>query len=157
MALPVGHALVGLAISKRTKNNPLAAILLANLMDIDFVFGLLADGNALSQHRSPFTRNPLLAVAVGLSFWLWYRHRKTKYATRLAFGAGLITLSHWIIDYLIVMPYRYDITKGTNGLFDFLFAHIISSEFLYNAILDLAIYGSLYILVVRFIFKQKLI
>ena len=157
MALPLGHGFVGAAIAKKVKVNPLLAIILANLADIDFFFGLfLADGNMLAFHRSPLTHSPFFGIWVALFFWLWGELRKKRYSLSQLIGIWLIVTSHWIVDF-IILPYRFDITTGRYGLFDFIFAHVISADAFWNTLIDFAIYGTLYIIVVKLIFHEKLI
>lgn len=155
MALPVGHGFVGAAIAKKLKVNPFLAIILANLPDIDFLFGLfLADGNMLAFHRSPLTHSPFFGIFIALLLWLWGATQKKAYTIKQLVGIWLIVTSHWVIDF-IVLPYRFDIAAGKNGLFDFIFAHVISADAFWNVLVDLAVYGTLYVLIVKFVLKEK--
>ena len=155
MALPIGHGLVGVAIAKKVQINPLLAVILAVLPDIDFFFGLFfANGDMLAFHRSPLTHSPFFGIFIALLFWLWGATQKTRYALKQLVGIWLIVTSHWVIDF-IVLPYRFDITIGRNGLVDFIFAHLVNAEMLNNIVVDLAVYGTAYLLLVKFIFKEK--
>ena len=155
MALPIGHGLVGVAIAKKVQINPLLAVILAVLPDIDFFFGLFfANGDMLAFHRSPLTHSPFFGIFIALLFWLWGATQKTRYALKQLVGIWLIVTSHWVIDF-IVLPYRFDITIGRNGLVDFIFAHLVNAEMLHNIAVDLAVYGTAYLLLVKFIFKEK--
>ncbi len=156
MALFVGHSLIGLIIAKKTKINPLLAIILANLPDIDYLLGLLLKGDALSIHRS-FTHSPLFAPVVALVFWFWGKYRKVRYLKVQTVGVGLLIFSHYILDYYMPFFYQVDESTGRGGFWSFIWAHILSFEFLYNNSLDLVFYGALYVLIVKFFFKQKLI
>lgn len=155
MALPIGHGLVGIAIAKKTNLNPILAGILAILPDIDFFFGLFAaSGNMLAFHRSNLTHNLIFAVFMALIFFLWGHIRKRPYKNRQILGIGLIVASHVLLDNL-PLPYFADLSVGKNGFWDFLFTHLISLEGAYNTAVDLAIFGSLYLIVTRFIFKEK--
>lgn len=157
MALPVGHGLVGIAIGKKTNIHPTAAFILASLPDVDFFFGLyLAGGNMLALHRDPLTHSPLFALFVALFFWLWARIRKLKFTIRQVVGIFLIVASHWAVDfYMPLLPYAFDFSAGQNGLLDFLTAYIVTPLFIYNNLVDLVVYGSLYLVVVKFIYRDK--
>ncbi|MBI2036426.1 metal-dependent hydrolase [Candidatus Microgenomates bacterium] len=162
MALPVGHTLAGLIISKaaadkKTKFNLLTILILANLSDIDYFFGLFSNGNALTYHRSPLTHSPFFAIFVALLFWLFGKITKKNFSMRYLAAIFLIVLSHWIIDFNTFLPYWFDINSGKNGLYDFLFTHLLSFEGLYNSVIDLVFYGALYVLVVKFVLKKKLL
>lgn len=164
MALIVGHSLAGLTIrkltaDKKTKINFWLAIILSLLPDADFLFGLfLAGGNMLAYHRSPITHSPFFAVFVGLMFWLFGKLRGKPYKTHYLVSVILIVLSHLVLDYLVrFIPYSFNIKVGTNGFLDFIFAHVISAEGLYNNFIDLIFYGAIYVLVVKFMLKKKLL
>jgi membrane-bound metal-dependent hydrolase YbcI (DUF457 family) len=107
MPLPLGHLAIGLAAHELGSGQSafgrwklLAAILvLANLPDIDVVFGLLIEMNGSAFHRGP-THSLLFAVAIGFlasrASGMWDR------LPRLGFPAcfGLI-LSHIAADALL--------------------------------------------------------
>lgn len=156
MALPVGHGLVGIAIAKKTKVNLVLAFILANLSDIDYLFGLYTNGDMLSYHRSPFTHSPFFALFIVLIFWLWAKLRKKSYKTAQMIGVFLIVASHWFVDSYMPFLYRFDIEAGKDGFWSFVSAHILSLEFLYNNFIDLVFYGAVYILVVKFLLKERL-
>lgn len=158
MALPVGHALVGISIARKTDVNPTLAVVLANLPDIDYFFGLFfAGGNMLAYHRSPLTHSPPFALFIMLVFWVFGKLRGKPYTEKQLIGIGLIVLSHWVLDYGIILPYRFDIHAGKHGFFDFLYAHIIHPEFLYNTGVDLVVYGTFYLAMWKLFFKESLI
>lgn len=162
MALPVGHTLIGLIVNKavadkKTKINFLLVAVLVNLPDIDYFFGLFANGNMLAFHRSPLTHSPFFALFVALLFWLWGKIIKKPFSQKYLIGVFLIVLSHWIIDFNVFLPYWFDVKLGKGGLFDFLFTHLISLEGLYNSFIDLIFYGTIYVLVVKFVLKKKLL
>ncbi len=162
MALPVGHILAGLIVNKaiadkKAKINLLTIFILANLSDLDYFFGLFANGNMLAFHRSPLTHSPFFALFVALLFWLWGKFIKKPFSQKYLIGVFLIVLSHWIIDFNIFLPYNFDVHIGKGGLFDFLFTHLVSLEGLRNSFVDLIFYGTIYVLVVKFILKKKLL
>lgn len=164
MALIVGHTLAGLTIrkftaDKKTKINLFLATILSLLPDFDYFFGLfLAGGNMLAFHRSPLTHSPFFALFVGFCFWLFGKLQGKPYQTSYLASVVLIVLSHLVLDYLLpFMPYSFNVQAGTNGFLDFIFAHVISSEGFYNNFIDLTFYGTIYVLVVKFIWKKKLL
>lgn len=159
MALPIGHGLVGIAIGKKTKVSSITAFVLANLPDVDYFFGLfLANGDMLAFHRSPLTHSPFFGIFVALTFWLWGKAKRKIYSATQLLGIGMVVSSHWLIDEVLPpLPYLFDLQTGRGGLFDFIFAHILSFEGFYNIIIDLVVFGMLYILVIKLIFKEKLI
>lgn len=157
MALPLGHALVGVTIARKTNVNPALAAVLANLPDIDYFFGLFfANGNMLAFHRSPLTHSPPFALFVMLIFWAYGNIRRKPYTRKQLIGIGLIILSHWVLDYFVFLPYQFDIHAGKKGFYDFIFSHIIHPEFFYNTGMEIAIYGTLYSIVWKLIFKEPL-
>lgn len=164
MALIVGHTLAGLTIrrvaaDKKTRVGFLLTFILSLLPDSDFLFGLfLAGGNMLAFHRSPLTHSPFFAVFVGLMFWLFGKLRGKPYQTSYLISVVLIILSHLVLDYLVpFIPYSFNVQTGSNGFLDFIFSYIISVEGLYNNFIDLLLYGTIYVLVVKFIFKKSLL
>lgn len=158
MALPLGHALVGITIARKTNVNPALAVFLANLPDIDYFFGLFfASGNMLAYHRSPLTHSPPFALFIMLVFWAFGNIRGKPYSQKQLVGIGLIVLSHWVLDYLIILPYQFDMHSGKNGFYDFLFSHIINPEFFHNTGIDLVFYGTFYATIWKLIFKEPLL
>ena len=156
MALPVGHALAGISIARKTNIDPKLAVVLANLPDIDYFFGLFfAGGNMLAYHRSPLTHSPPFALFVMLVFWFYGKLRGKPYTQKQLIGIALIVLSHLVLDYLIILPYHFS-KSGEKGFYDFLFAHIIHPEFFYNTGVDLAYYGTFYVVLWKLIFRQSL-
>jgi membrane-bound metal-dependent hydrolase YbcI (DUF457 family) len=107
MPLPLGHLAIGLATHELVSGRSafgrwklLAAILvLANLPDIDVIFGLLIEWNGSAFHRGP-THSLLFAIACGLlaskasKLWAWL--------PRLEFpGCFALILSHIAADALL--------------------------------------------------------
>lgn len=114
MPLPLGHAAIGYA-AYNTIENPsssgahrqrsarwisyLYVTILANLPDLDVVYGLLVYGNGAAVHRGP-THSLLFALIAGLlasQLWrLW--HRIPRFGFGLCFG---IVFSHVAADMLL--------------------------------------------------------
>lgn len=156
MPLPVGHILIGAMVAKKTRNNFLEVLIFANLPDIDYFYGLFTTGNMNSFHRAPnLTHTPLFAVSVALLYWLFNKTVRGVDARAQSLGVGLLILSHLFVDFYMPFLYMYDRSAGNNGFWDFIFAHILSFEFLYNNLVDLIFYGAIYILVVKFVFREK--
>lgn len=158
MPYPVAHSLVGIAIGKKTDIPLWLALILTNIPDIDFLLGIFK-GNLLIFHDNGvlLAHTPWLAVAAVILFVLISRFKRIHYSTRSIVGVFLLVLSHILLDrYIVPLPYRIDSQHGTHGFFDFLFTYIINPDFLWNNFLDFLFYGSIYILVVRYIFKFPL-
>lgn len=114
MPLPLGHAAIGYAAYNTFKNpssdsarqpglvrwwHYLFVTVLANLPDLDVVFGLLVHGNGAAVHRGP-THSLLFALVAGLvasQLWrLW--HRIPRFGFLLCFG---LVFSHVAADMLL--------------------------------------------------------
>jgi len=155
MAFPVGHSIVSLAIAKKTDIHPLLAIILANISDVDYFFGLFTTGDMNALHQTIWTHSPLFAIEVMLVVWLWRKFRGKTTSIKTLTGIFLIVFFHIILDFYTRMPYHLEVGGGTDGFWDFMFAFVINPDFIYNNLLDLFIYGTLYIIVVKLIFKEK--
>lgn len=155
--MPLGHGLIGLAIAKKTKVNPVLAFILASSPDIDFLLGLFfAGGNMLALHRTLITHTPFFAAFVAGLFWAWGKIRGRKFSKRYLWGIFFIVCSHFVLDLLsYVLPYSINNNIGKHGFSDFMGAHILSLEFVYNNFVDLIFYGTIYFLVVKFVFKER--
>ena len=105
MPLPIGHAAIGMAAyetarSKQDSGSRLAKglfiIFLANLPDIDVLFGLFLQGNGAAFHRGP-THSLLFALVCGfLASHLW---RLWPRIPRMGFGlCSLLIFSHVAAD-----------------------------------------------------------
>lgn len=156
MSFPIGHSLVSLTIAKKTNIHPLPAIMLANISDIDYFFGLFfAGGDMNALHQTIYTHSPIFALALSALVWIWARLRGKAIASKTLAGVFFILLSHMILDFYVRLPYRLEIGGGTEGFWDFMYTFVINPDFIYNNLLDLAIYGTLYVIVVKLIFKEK--
>lgn len=108
MPLPLGHAAVGAAVYSLCpdssieiiKSNPLIMglfiFVLANLPDIDFIFGLVYAGDGSVMHRGP-THTIYFALLFGYMAYLL-----AKYSTVIPdisfFSCTLVILSHSVLD-----------------------------------------------------------
>lgn len=108
MPLPIGHTAIGLVAAetvqvRHTASSRLAQFIficvLANLPDIDTIFGLLIHGNGTIYHRGP-THSLLFALLAGLAasqMWrLW--HRIPRFGFQLC---ALLVFSHVASDMLL--------------------------------------------------------
>jgi membrane-bound metal-dependent hydrolase YbcI (DUF457 family) len=108
MPLPVGHTAIGLAAAETVQAAPSTSsrlaqfifiCILANLPDIDTLFGLLIHGNGSIYHRGP-THSLLFALIAGLAasqMWrLW--HRIPRFGFQLC---ALLIFSHVASDMLL--------------------------------------------------------
>lgn len=121
----------------------------ASLPDVDFLMGLVANGDPRSLHREAITHKrvfPLLvgaATGVAATAWALLRgHRPTaREVLRPAALATALVGSHVIMDPL---PLPYDSTSdlwGTSG-------QIVAGQ-AWNAVIDLAVYGGLAMAILR--------
>jgi membrane-bound metal-dependent hydrolase YbcI (DUF457 family) len=108
MPFPVGHTAIGLAAAESLQAAPAAGSrlaqfvfisVLANLPDIDMVFGLLIHSNGSIFHRGP-THSLLFALLAGFAashMWrLW--HRIPRFGFQLC---ALLVFSHVAADMLL--------------------------------------------------------
>jgi membrane-bound metal-dependent hydrolase YbcI (DUF457 family) len=105
MPFPIGHTAIGLATFETTQSSPargsrLASVifitLLANLPDLDVLFGLIFQGNGAAFHRGP-THSLLFALIAGYGashMWrLWQRIPKVGFGL-----CSLLIFSHVVAD-----------------------------------------------------------
>lgn len=108
MPMPLGHTAIGLvafetarSAQRRGSRLVLCAYitLLANLPDLDILFGLLVTGNGSAFHRGP-THSLLFALATGyLASWLM---RRWPNGPQLGFAmSALLVFSHVAADMLL--------------------------------------------------------
>ncbi len=108
MPMPLGHTAIGLvayetAQTTQRPGNRLALFayitILANLPDLDILFGLLFTGNGAAFHRGP-THSLLFALGAGyLAAWLM---RRWSRGPQLGFAlCGLLVFSHVVADLLL--------------------------------------------------------
>lgn len=132
MPMPLGHTAIGFATYETAKKQNARCsrvflfgyiAVLANLPDVDVLFGLLAAGNGSAFHRGP-THSLLFAVAAGyLAAWLSRRWQRLP-----GLNAGLCTVlifSHVLADLFltsspvsIFWPLEVNWTLGYNGWSD---------------------------------------
>ena len=105
MPLPIGHTAIGMAAFETARSQQdsgsrlakgLFIIFLANLPDIDVLFGLFLQGNGDAFHRGP-THSLLFALAGGfIASHLW---RFSRRIPRMGFGlCSLLIFSHVAAD-----------------------------------------------------------
>jgi membrane-bound metal-dependent hydrolase YbcI (DUF457 family) len=158
MALPVGHSLVGLAIARKTNIHPIFAVILANLPDIDFSFGLILGGGALAYHRG-ITHTPGFAAVIASMYFVYGKLFRVKNLEQKTFGVFMIVLSHVIIDFdplAEYMPYKFDVTLPEYNFYNFFSSFIANIDFIYNNIIDMFVYGPIYVIIMKFILKSPL-
>lgn len=131
MPLPIGHTAIGLVAAEtvqdtHTSGSRLAQFLfvcvLANLPDIDTLFGLLIHGNGSIFHRGP-THSLLFALLAGLAasqMWRLWR-RIPRFGFQLC---ALLVFSHVASDMLLtsapvslLWPLESNAMPGHNGWF----------------------------------------
>jgi len=171
MPLPLGHTAIGWAAyetvnvpsptkARHTFKSRIATFtfitILANLPDLDVLFGLLLHGNGASLHRGP-THSLLFALAAGyLASHGW---RLWRWIPR--FGCGLcisLVLSHVLADMLLTQapvsllwPFELNLSPGHSGWGQVM--HMV----LFRSIQDTGILlGSMiYVLVLRFLRSRR--
>lgn len=105
MPLPIGHTAIGMAAFETARSTQdsgsrlakaLFVMVLANLPDIDILFGLFLQGNGAAYHRGP-THSVLFAIICGfLASHLW---RFGSRIPRMGFGlCSLLIFSHVAAD-----------------------------------------------------------
>ena len=108
MPFPLGHTAIGLATYETARKEGVSSsrmalfvyiIILANLPDLDMIFGLLVEGNGAAFHRGP-THSLLFALLAGYlaskacRFW--------RHIPQLDFGlCALLIFSHVIADMVL--------------------------------------------------------
>jgi hypothetical protein len=147
MSLPLGHMAVGLTAFDVTSGRisvfrdwrlAVFAILLANLPDIDILFGLLLTGNGAFFHRGP-THSLLFAGAAGLAAANCWRLRLN--IPKVTFARSfLLVSSHVVADLLftstpvsLLWPYELYVSSGFHDW------HQVIHSFLANVLDDLDI------------------
>lgn len=159
MPMPLGHTAIGLATYETAnKSNSFGSrialfgciTVLANLPDIDMLFGLLLRGNASAFHRGP-THSLLFAIMAGyLAAWL---SRRWDRLPDLNFGlCTLLIFSHVMADLFltsapvsILWPLELNFTLGYRGWGDVIQLALFQSlqDFIITAVV------AVYILFVR--------
>lgn len=108
MPFPLGHTAIGVATYESTRkegvcNSRIGLLiyitLLANLPDLDILFGLLSQGNGMAFHRGP-THSLLFAVTAG--YLASRAGRRWAFVPQLEFGiCTLLIFSHVAADMLL--------------------------------------------------------
>jgi hypothetical protein len=146
MATPLGHSIVGYTLARaagvKSRRSLAIAIGAANLPDVDFLMGYVANGDLLSLHHGTITHRrafPLLAgAAVGLATALASLARgrppRPGLVLRSAAVAASLVASHVVMDRL---PLPYD-TMAPRPVG---FWQVAASQ-TWNAVIDVAVYGA---------------
>lgn len=159
MPLPIGHTAIGLVAAEtvqvtHTTSSRLAQFIfvcaLANLPDIDTVFGLLIHGNGSIYHRGP-THSLLFTLIAGFAvsqLWrLW--HRIPRFGFQLCV---LLVFSHVASDMLLtsapvslLWPLESNAISGHSGWFQ------VINTVMFKSVQDLGIVAAAiaYLLVLR--------
>jgi membrane-bound metal-dependent hydrolase YbcI (DUF457 family) len=166
MPLPLGHTAIGWAAHETTRNSLTGdehhtfrtritqfsfVTVLANLPDLDVLFGLIFFGNGSAVHRGP-THSLLFAILVGyLASKLW---RLSPRIPRFGFGlCFLLIFSHIVADMLLttapvslLWPLDLYFTPGHNGWGQ------VMQMVLFQSIRDVGIFlvSLIYVFVLRF-------
>jgi len=147
MATPVGHSIVGYAIARaagvRSTQGLALSIGAANLPDVDLLMGYVANGDLFSLHHEVITHKrafPLLVgAATGLAATalslLQRRRPRARDVLRPAALATALVGSHVVMDPL-PLPYD-DMAPRSGRLSD------VAAGQAWNAVIDMAIYGTL--------------
>ena len=146
MATPLGHSIVGYTVARAAGvHSPVAmalAVGAANLPDVDFLLGYVANGDVFSLHHEVITHKPSFPLLVGTgvgalaataSIARGRRPRLREIARPAALATALVG-SHVVMDRL---PVPYDNMPRRNASF----WEAVASQ-AWNAVLDMAVYGS---------------
>jgi hypothetical protein len=144
----VGYALAR-AAGVRSPVATALAIGAANLPDVDFLMGYVANGDVFSLHHEVITHKPpfplIVAAAVGALSAATAAARgkrlRVRDVARPALLAGAFVGSHVVMDRL---PLPYDNMPRKNASF----WEAVASQ-AWNAVIDMAFYGSLAALLVE--------
>jgi hypothetical protein len=147
MATPLGHSIVGYTLARaagvRSPGAMAVAVGAANLPDVDFLMGYVANGDVFSLHHEVITHKPPFPLIVGAAVGALVaaasllRGQKPTLARvgRPALLAGAYVGSHVVMDRL---PLPYDNMPRENaGVWE-----TVASQ-AWNAVIDMAFYGSI--------------
>lgn len=161
MPLPIGHTAIGMAAFETARSQQdsgsrlakgLFIMFLANLPDIDILFGLLLQGNGTAFHRGP-THSLLFAIVCGfLASHLW---RFGRHIPRMGFGlCSLLIFSHVAADMFLTStpvsffwPLEIHWLQGHSNwgqVFDMVFFQSVQD-------VGIAVAAGIYVLALRFI------
>jgi hypothetical protein len=147
MATPLGHSIVGYTLARlagvRSPTGMALAVGAANLPDVDFLVGYVANGDVFSLHHEVITHKPpfplLVGAAVGgLAAMNTIRRGQRPNVSsvgRPAAVAAALVGSHVVMDRL---PVPYDNMPRKDATF----WEAVASQ-AWNAVLDMAVYGSI--------------
>jgi len=161
MPLPIGHTAIGMAAFETARSpqdsgsrtaKALFIIFLANLPDIDILFGLFLQSNGAAFHRGP-THSLLFAIVCGfLASHLWRFWRRIP---RMGFGlCSLLIFSHVAADMFLTStqvsffwPLEIHWSQGHSNwgqVFDMVFFQSVQD-------IGIALSAAIYVLALRFI------
>lgn len=147
MATPLGHSIVGYTVARAAGvQSPVAmalAVGAANLPDVDFLVGYVANGDVYSLHHEVITHKPPFPLLVGAAVGALASLRALKNGRRPSIGdvarpaalTAALVGSHVVMDRL---PVPYDNMPRKNATF----WEAVASQ-AWNAVLDMAVYGSI--------------
>ncbi len=150
MATPVGHTIAGYMVARaagvKSRRGLVLSVGAANLPDIDFLLGYVANGDALSLHKEVITHTrsfPLLVgtatgVAAAAASLIRGRRPTPEDVLRPAAIATALVSSHIVMDPL-PLPYDSMPARSSSWL------EALATQ-AWNAVIDTAIYGILAIL-----------
>jgi hypothetical protein len=150
MATPVGHSIVGYALARaaglKSPRELTLAMGAANLPDVDFLLGYVANGDVMSLHHEVITHKrafPLIVAAatgaLSAALSLVRGRRPTRSSVlRPAALAGALVASHVAMDQL---PLPYDTMPDRTDRVSEAVAALA-----WNAVIDMAFYGTLAVL-----------
>lgn len=164
MPLPLGHTAIGLAAFETTRTNKsirsrlgllIHVAVLANLPDIDILFGLLMQGNGAAYHRGP-THSLLFALLAG--YTVTWMGRRWQQIPSLSFGVNTVLIfSHITADFFLTAapvslfwPLELNWSTGYHGWADVLNMALFQS--LQDILIAVTMGG--YLVAVRFV-RQK--
>ncbi len=146
MATPLGHSIIGYTLARaagiRSRRGLALAIGAANLPDVDFAMGYVANGDVFSLHREVITHKPafplLAGIAAGLgsaalSLIAGRRPSPWRVLRTVALTATLVG-THIAMDPL---PLPYDTFSPRPQRF-----WPVAASQAWNAVIDTAVYGA---------------
>ena len=153
MATPLGHSIIGYALARAAGLESRRAFALAmgaaSLPDVDFLAGYVQNGDVRSLHHEVITHKPIFPLLVGAATGaavagfslLRGRRPKARDVARPAALASILVASHVAMD---LLPLPYDTMPASSiGPVEAAMTQA------WNAVIDVATYGILAILVLE--------
>lgn len=158
MPFPLGHTAIGLATYETARKEGVCSsrtalfvyiIILANLPDLDMLFGLLVEGNGAAFHRGP-THSLLFALLAG--YLASKAGRYWRRIPQLDFGlCALLIFSHVIADMVLtaspvslLWPFEAHWSQGHSGWSDII--HMALFQGIQDFVIATVVMGYLFIL-----------